>query len=70
MKTISLCPIYLLRRCAITFASISLHVGLQFLSPRSLKRNTGLLPKYCRPNRRRVQKFSGDSHVVKINLLS
>jgi hypothetical protein len=46
MKTISLCPIYLLRRCAITFASISLHVGLQFYRRGLLRETRGSCPKY------------------------
>jgi hypothetical protein len=39
MEIVGLYPIYLLRRCAITFASISLHVDLQFYRP-SLLRET------------------------------
>jgi hypothetical protein len=35
-----------LRGCAITFASISLHVRVQFYRPGLLRENTGLLPKY------------------------
>jgi hypothetical protein len=71
MEAISLCPFYLLRRCAITFASISLHVGLQFYRPGPLERNTGLLPKILsRQSRRRNGKVSGDPQLVKIIFLS
>jgi hypothetical protein len=70
MKTISLCPIYLLRRCAITFASISLHVGLQFYRRGFLRETRGSCQNIKPPKPAAGAKFSGDSHVVKINLLS
>src|SRR4029077_9179323 len=67
-ETVSPCPIYLLRGCAITFASISLHVAIAVLPTRALARNTSLLPKIVsRPTRRRMANLAAILALSKTN---
>jgi hypothetical protein len=70
VQSVSFCPIYLLRRCAVTFASISLHVGLQFYRSGPLRETRGSCPNIKPPNPAADGKLSGDPHLVKINFLS